>query len=296
LSEDVHQVIIIGAGPAGLAAGIQLVRQGIRPLIFERNRVGGLLWNANWVENYPGFVEGISGPNLVRLFRDQALRLGVDIQLEEVIKAEYKDDIFRIATSAKEYSSKILVAATGTVPNLIRQEFLSDDVKDKVLAEIVPLAEVKDQHILIIGAGDAALDYALNLSRHNQVTILNRGTQIRGLSLLWERVKKTSSINYYPKKEINSITNREDGRISVKTNHSDEPLEFVVDYLITAIGRKPEYSFADKSIMESIDRLEREQRLFLIGDLKNGAFRQTSIAIADGVKTAMIIGDLLEKA
>jgi thioredoxin reductase len=255
-----------------------------------------LLWNANWVENYPGFVEGISGPDLVRLFRDQALRLGVDIQLEEVIKAEYKDDLFRIDTSAKEYSSKILIAATGTIPNLIRQEFLSDDVKDKVLAEIVPLAEVKDQHILIIGAGDAALDYALNLSRHNQVTILNRGTKIRGLSLLWERVKNTSSITYYPKKEIDSITSLEDGRISVKTNHSDEPLEFFVDYLITAIGRKPEYSFADKSIMESIDRLEKEQRLFLIGDLKNGAFRQTSIAVADGVKTAMIIGDLLEKA
>ena len=72
----VHPVIIIGAGPAGLAAAMQLERQGVSALVFERSQVGGLLWNANLVENYPGFVDGITGPDLVDLFQKQATRLG----------------------------------------------------------------------------------------------------------------------------------------------------------------------------------------------------------------------------
>lgn len=292
---DIHPVIIIGGGPAGLAAAMQLERQGISPLVFERQRVGGLLWNANWVENYPGFVEGITGPDLVKLFHDQAFRLGVKIVLEEVIKAEFQDGLFRIATKGLDYQSKLLVAASGTVPIEFSLEVSSEEVKERLLSEVGPISHVQDKQIIIIGAGDAALDYALNLSRKNRVTILNRGNRIKGLKLLWERVQKRSAISYFNNSEINSITLDDGGNLLLSGNREGGELKLTGDFLITAIGRKPEYSFAGDSIIEGRDQLEKERKLFLIGDLINGSFRQTSIAVADGVRTAMIIGDLLKE-
>lgn len=292
---DIHPVIIIGGGPAGLAAAMQLERQGISPLVFERQRVGGLLWNANWVENYPGFVEGITGPDLVKLFHDQALRLGVKIVLEEVIKAEFQDGLFRIATKGLDYQSKLLVSASGTVPIEFSLEMSSEEIKERLFSEVGPISHVQDKQIIIIGAGDAALDYALNLSRKNRVTILNRGNRIKGLNLLWERVQKRSAISYFNNTEINSITLDDGGNLLLLGNREGGELKLTGDFLITAIGRKPEYSFAGDSIIEGRDQLEKERKLFLIGDLINGSFRQTSIAVADGVRTAMIIGDLLKE-
>ncbi len=292
---DIHPVIIIGGGPAGLAAAMQLERQGISPLVFERQRVGGLLWNANWVENYPGFVEGITGPDLVKLFHDQALRLGVKIVLEEVIKAEFQDGLFRIATKELDYQSKLLVAASGTVPIEFPLEVSSEEVKERLFSEVGPISHVQDKQIIIIGTGDAALDYALNLSRKNRVTILNRGNRIKGLKLLWERVQKRSAIYYFNNSGINSITLDGGGNLLLSGNREGGELRLTGDFLIIAIGRKPEYSFAGDSIIEGRDQLKKERKLFLIGDLINGSFRQTSIAVADGVRTAMIIGDLLKE-
>jgi len=274
---------------------MQLERQGISPLIFERQRVGGLLWNANWVENYPGFVEGITGPDLVKLFQDQAHRLGVKIILEEVVKAEFQDGLFRIATKGMDYKSKLLVAASGTVPKNFSLEMSSEGIKERLFSEVGPISHVQDKQIIIVGAGDAALDYALNLSRQNTVVILNRGTRIKGLKLLWERVQNKSSISYYKDTEIKSITLGDGGELLLSGLQGGEELKLSADFLITAIGRKPEYSFAGDSIIEGRDQLEKEGKLFLIGDLNNGSFRQTSIAVADGIRTAMIIGNLLER-
>jgi len=292
---DIHPVIIIGGGPAGLAAAMQLERQGISPLVFERQRVGGLLWNANWVENYPGFVEGITGPALVKLFHDQALRLGVKIVLEEVIRAEFQDGLFRIATKGLDYQSKLLIAASGTVPIDFSLEMSSEEIKERLFSEIGPISHVQDKQIVVVGTGDAALDYALNLSRQNKVIILNRGTRVKGLKLLWERVQKKSGISYFNNSEIKNITLDDGGELLLSGLKDGKELKLSADYLITAIGRKPEYSFAGDSIIEGRDQLEKAGKLFLIGDLNNGSFRQTSIAIADGIRIAMIIGDLLER-
>jgi len=291
---EIQPVIIIGAGPAGLAAAMQLNRQGISPLVFERTRIGGLLWNANWVENYPGFVEGITGPDLVRLFQSQAERLGVEILQEEVLQASFEGNEFRIATKIKDYRASILVAASGTAPITIPLGGQSEDVRDKIFTEIYAIKDVQNKDITIVGAGDAALDYALNLSRHNRVTILNRGKKIKGLKLLWERVQRKSTISYFEDTELVSADLDDNDSLVLMTNQGKKK-EILCDYLITAIGRKPDYGFADVSIIEKEEGLIKDGRLFLIGDLVNGSFRQTTIAVADGIRAAMVIGDFLEK-
>ena len=290
-----YKVVIIGAGPAGLTAALQLQRQGIPHLLLERHRVGGLLNNAHWVENYPGFVEGISGPDLVDLFRRQVERIGVIVTYEEVIEVEYQDKLFRIATDKREIAAKILVAATGTKAKSFYPGVFSGDMEGKIFSEVFPLLREEGKSILIIGAGDAALDYALNLAGKNQVIILNRGSSIKGLSLLWNRVQGNDSIKYFPEMEIEKVISSEKGSINVLARSGSTAKNFAPDYLLIAIGREPEFGFADAKFIKQAEELQDHKVLYLIGDLENGAFRQTSLAVGDGIRAAMEIENKLEK-
>ncbi len=290
-----YPVVIIGAGPAGLAAAMQLKRQGIDPVVLERNRIGGLLLNANWVENYPGFVDGISGPDLVALFNDQAERLGVEVEQEEVLSVVFEANSFRIATNRREIKAHLLVAGSGTKPKEIEQDLISEDVGNSLHYEVYPLIGEKNKDIVIIGAGDAAFDYALNLSATNRVTILNRGSEIKALPLLFDRILVNNAIRYLTDTEIKGVTKTKSGKLDVYIEGTSPEQVIECDYLLAAIGRVPEYSFADPSIINELENLMKDQKLFLIGDLQNGSFRQTTIAVADGIRTAMIIAQILGK-
>lgn len=274
---------------------MQLCRQGYQPLVLEKARAGGLLWNANLVENYPGFVNGISGPDLVQLFQDQAQRLGVEVRLEEVRRASYQDGIFQVQTAEGEYRARILVAASGTAPQDLPPGIIAGGISSRVYSEVASLAQLSGQEIVILGAGDAALDYALNLSRKNTVRILNRGNQVKALGLLWERAQARDSIVYCPQSELISAGPDGEGRIQLIVSQSGTQASYAADYLLLAIGRKPEFSYADESIIEGKARLTADRKLFLIGDLVNGLYRQTSIAVGDGIKAALTIAELLDR-
>ncbi|MGB2963441.1 MAG: NAD(P)/FAD-dependent oxidoreductase [Anaerolineales bacterium] len=291
----VFPVVIIGAGPAGLTAAMQLERQSISPVVLERNQVGGLLLNANLVENYPGFVEGVSGPDLVKLFSRQAERLGVNVSLEEVFSVEIKSGIFHIVTNKREIKAGILVAASGTIAKTLHPDLFTGDLDDKVYTDVYPLIEEKGKTILIVGAGDAALDYALNLARLNQVIILNRGTRIKGLPLLWDRVQMRSAIDYFPNVEITGIAGTDDGRINVLAETGAQQNCYQCDFLISAIGRIPDWGFAEEKLLKKMDQLQEEGKIYVIGDLHNGPYRQTALAVGDGIRAAMEIGQSLEK-
>ena len=290
-----YPVVIIGAGPAGLAAAMQLKRQGIDPLVLERKLVGGLLLNANLVENYPGFVDGISGPELVSLFKDQAERLEVVIENEEVISIGFEDNLFRIVTNIRKLNSQLLIAGSGTKPRKISDDLYSEDWSQSLFYEVYPLIEEKDKEIVIIGAGDAAFDYALNLSSNNRVTILNRGSKIKALPLLFDRIKDNKAVRYLTNTEITGVSKTTSGKLNISIKSTSPERSIECDYLLAAIGREPEYSFADPSIIDELDKLMKDQKLFLIGDLQNGSFRQTTIAVADGIRVAMLIAQILEK-
>ena len=277
-------VIIIGAGPAGIACAIQLKRYNINSIIFEKDKIGGLLCNANLVENYPGFPGGISGEKFVQLLKKQSQSSKLDVKYENVETVEFVDDTFKIKTNKKIYNSKYLVIASGTKSIVPEIPIIYNSIKDKVFFDIYKLEQITNKNIAIIGAGDCAFDYALNLGNNNKVIILNRSNQIKALPILQKRCSLSINIQYLEKisvLEIKSVNNQ----LSFRCDNSKK---LTADYLLIAIGREPNLDFINNDILIS-------PKVFQIGDVKNGQFRQTSIAVGDGTFTAMKINTMLNQ-
>lgn len=292
---DHFRVVIIGAGPAGLAAAMQLTRQGQQVLVLERRRVGGLLWNANLLENYPGFPQGISGPDLAQLFQRQAERLQVQVDHEEALRTTFQEGVFRIETDKRVLTASCLVAASGTTPRQLSAPAPAPGVEDRIFSEVYPLLGRKDLKVLIIGAGDAAFDYALNLADQNQVSILNRGSEIKALPLLVERAAAHPRIAYHAHQPVNSIHLTDRGDLQILAGGTADQRSYQADYIIAAVGREPETSFADPSIIKRSGKLIDQGRMYMIGDVANGNHRQTAIAVGDGIHAAMRIAENLQK-
>ena len=291
----VEPVTIIGAGPAGLAAAIQLKRYGITPITFERAMMGGLLHNANLVENYPGFPDGVSGPELARCFVAQASRIGVDVTFEAVTLLEEASGHFRVTTPSRVCLSRIVVIATGTRPCTFSDFEILVRLRARVFYEVFPLLGVEGKRIAIVGAGDAAFDYALNLAKKNQVVILNHNAQHKCLPMLWERSQAVSQISYHARTTVSRMSETVSGGITLKCTAPTGSINLDVDYLIGAIGREPQLDFVATQFLERAPELEKRGGLYRIGDVKNGIFRQVSIAVGEGVLAAMKIYRQLEK-
>ena len=277
-------VIIIGAGPAGIACAIQLKRYNIDSIVLEKDKIGGLLRNAYLVENYIGFPNGIHGKILAQLMKKQSQTSKIDVKYEIVEAVELFEDTFSVKTNKNLYHSKYLVIASGTKPIVPNVLIVRDDINDKVFYDIFKLGPIKNKDIVIIGAGDCAFDYALNLSEFNQVTLLNRNDRIKALPILQERCSSSSNIQYLEKisvLKIESVNNQ----LLLICNNSEK---LTADYLLIAIGRESNLDFIKNDLLNNL-------KVFQIGDVKNRQFRQTSIAVGDGSFTAMNINKILNQ-
>ena len=283
------EVAVIGAGPAGLAAAMQLTRQRMDCLVFEADVPGGLLHNANLVENYPGFPGGIPGPRLAALFQEQAEQLGVRIHRRQVRNLTWQDQAFLLTTDQGARQAEKTVVATGTRAVPFQDVPVSSQAAERIFTEVADLSGVKGKRILIIGAGDAAFDYALNLSRENQVTILNRSGRILALGLLQQRVKFSSSIKYHADTIVKQIAGGGPGNLLVSVHKPTGEEVLSADYLLTAIGRIPADEFIDQSLLDPPAAGIPAGSLFFVGDIRSGRFRQTAMAVGDGVRAAMEI-------
>jgi thioredoxin reductase len=325
------KVAIIGAGPAGIAAALQLQRSGINPLIFEQKYIGGLLNNAFFIENYPGFPKGISGIDLVKKFKGHLDTWGINVVNDCVIKV-YKEKNDFILQTKKTYKVQFLVIASGTKPKL--PDIDLNGCNEKILFEVYPIRNIKNKRIVIVGSGDAALDYALNLGRNNRITILNRNNKIKGLDLLFKRIKKISrsdngKITYLKNtkiltiKHLSNCLSREMQLASCNTTcpvkcnsltgepfpqrnifHRDLIIKVLnkgkgetsirSNYVVFAIGREPAIDFLSSSLKRKFPAGDNKS-IYYIGDVRQGNLRQTAIAIGDGIKAAMEIAWELKK-
>lgn len=285
------KVVIIGAGPAGISCAIQLKRHGINPVIFEKEEPGGLLHNASVVENYPGFPDGILAEDLITKLKQHLVNSGIETFYEEVVNVSYTEGAFTVSTVNSRTNAGTLVVASGTRPVIPAavQEITSEN--PLVHYGVKELMDSSGKNIGIIGAGDAAFDYALNLSRKgNKVSVFNRGTNVKALPVLCHRLKKNRNIDYHENHNlINIVTQHENARLELSFNVENSTVNYCFDCLIFATGREPASGFIDPSVSGIKENLVSAGKLFFIGDVKGGRYRQATIAAGEGIRTAMVI-------
>ena len=295
-------VIVIGAGPAGIAAAIQLARLGHEPAVFEKNRVGGLLLNAHCVENYPGLSKGITGLALARMMEKHLASQSVPVRFEDVLRVGTIDGHATVDTANGRLQARALIIASGTRPRTLESPPIPPEVRPRVLSEVCPIRDAEGKSIAIIGAGDAAFDYALTLETRNSVVILNRSRSARCTRSLFERAGASPNIRHLTETRVIGIEPRrlEGGeQIGLRCAQRDRSLDLQADYLLLAIGREPEIAFLSPSLQERMSAeggnvtARNGGPIWFAGDVARGNARQTAIAVGDGVAAAVQIHQVL---
>jgi len=259
---------IIGAGVGGIATAVQLARYGIESVIFERDRIGGLIRNAYSVENTMFFPDGIKGERVVEILEEYVRKYGLKIVYEEARAVKKVGRLFEVETTGGAYRFKYLVVATGTRPR--RLPF------DGIVYHVAEVPRRHYERVLIIGGGDVAFDYALSMSEVSDEVIILARSEPKALPYLRRLVRELPNVRVL-RGRLWSLRRTHGGqRFLAETSAGD----FEADLVLGAIGRVPN--------IELVEGIE-DDNLFLVGDVKNGIYRQTALAIADGIKTAMVI-------
>lgn len=282
MSNPIREVAIVGAGIAGASAAIQLKRFGADICLVEKNCVGGLARNANLIENYPGFPRGIAGSAFASLIVKQLNEHEIEIVHRSIESITYTDK-FEIQSSDGIIYAQNCIVATGTRATIPDIEL---DNMEGVYTEIVDISECSGKQITIVGGGDAAFDYALNLGRKNKVSLLIRDQKARGLHLLVRRANENPNITILkgvaPTKLVHSA-----GVLQLFCTFDDSIAEYHSDFLIFATGRQP--------ALPEINVPSGSTGFYTIGDATNGPMRQCAIAAGDGLRAALAICNSLRR-
>ncbi len=285
-------VVIVGAGPAGIEAAIQLRRSGVEFLLFEKERIGGLLNEANRVENFPGVSGGVPGRILAARLRRQLTAAGIQVKKSRVLAMTLRGESFALATEMGACTAAKVILACGTRPLLPGPPLDEAPLRGRLFASVIPLLKARQETIAIIGGGDAAFDYALSLAAANDVHVLVRSAKPRALPLLVDRCCRQRRIVIHENCRLTGIVAPEGKtEILLKTEdaRSGRGGEIVCRRILTAIGRSPALDFLDPGLRAILVELERLKRIFRVGDAGNGRFRQAAIAAGDGLRAAMEI-------
>lgn len=293
-------VVIVGAGPAGMAAALQLQRFGIKTFLLAQDAEGSLLKNAWHVENYLGISPGKSGANLLRMFRKHLRANNIETinAKVELLDYEVKSRRFKLTTATRNYSADYAIVATGTNPQVLPLIKNARNITQAYLFyEVFPLLKKRHKTIVIIGAGDAAFDYALSLAKYNKVIICNRGKDSPALPLLVARALSHQNITYWQSHKLKSILSGTVRSLACLFVYKQKHVYINADYLIAAVGRVPQKDFYAAKLQLLERQLLKHNKLFLVGDIKNNIYRQVAIAVSDGIVAAMhIFYDRLKKS
>lgn len=290
-----YDLIIIGAGPAGLTAALYAGRSRLNTLMLEKMGAGGRILLTETIENFPGFAGGIPTADLIKSMEKQVRSLGVKIEMEEAREINCK--LKTITTSANNYSAQALIIASGAHPRKL--DVLGEDrLTGKGVSYCAtcdgPL--FKDKNVVIIGGGDAVAEEALYLSRFaKKVDIIHRRPQLRSSGILQERLKENKKINFILKTIVTEIIGSQ--RVeAVKIKAVDTLKEQVIpcDGIFIYIGYEPETGFLKDKIrldetgfiITKEDMATSEEGVFACGDCRKKTLYQMITACADGAIAA----------
>ncbi len=303
-----HELIIIGAGPAGLSAAIYTTREDIETVMMEKGVIGGLAAITDSVENYPGFSKGVAGLDLAAELRAQAERFGTKIELGEVTNIKDENGIKIVETTDGPKTTKAILIATGTdykkvgVPG--EQEFFGKGVHYCATCD-GPL--FRDKKLVVIGSGNSSAQESLFLTRFaSSIDILIRGPAWKASDILIDRIAKDPKITVH----FNTTTEKIIGEgISVRkvighNKTTDKDIEFAADGVFVFVGLMPQTQFLKNSAVKLDERnfVITDNRLetaipgvFAAGDVRHGATMQIASAVGEGATAALMIREYLEK-
>src|SRR5580765_1194759 len=244
-ARDQYDVIIIGSGPAGFTAGVYTSRAKLKVLIITGSLPGGQLMTTSEVENYPGFPNGIFGPELMMNMRQQAERFGTTIIDDEVVKVNFKNHPFRISTHSESFEGRAILLCTGASPRKLgiqgEQEFGGRGVSYCATCD-GPF--FKGEDIAVVGGGDTALEEATFLTKFGRsVKIIHRRNSLRGSKILQEKALENSKIRFLWDHVVEGINgNKKIENIQIKSLKDGKKQTLAVGGLFVAIGHEPNTS------------------------------------------------------
>lgn len=307
---DVHEVIMIGAGPTALAAAVYTAREDIETLLIEKGIIGGLAAITDRVDNYPGFPDGIEGMELAENLRKQAERFGANIELDEVQSVRKSNTFFEIHSAVGEYKAKVVLIATGSewkklnIPG--EAEFYGRGVHNCATCDG---AFYRDKRLVVVGGGNSSAQEALFLTKFaSHIDILVRGSAWKASEVLVHEIEKNPKITVHFNTIANQIIGAEiDGMMrvtSVVGTKDGVERVFETDGVFVFIGLKPVTSFLQESGVEfdeygfvktDANLMTKVPGLFCAGDVRSGATMQIASAVGEGASAALHIREYLEK-
>ncbi|SDP75742.1 thioredoxin reductase (NADPH) [Actinopolyspora xinjiangensis] len=299
MTGDVRNLIIVGSGPAGYTAAVYAARAELRPLVFEGTQYGGELMTTTDVENYPGFSDGIMGPELMEQFRSQAQRFGAELKTTDVEEIDLGGPVKTVRAGGAEYRAKAVILAMGAAAR-----YVGVPGEDRLLGRGVSACATcdgfffRDQDIAVVGGGDSAMEEATFLTRFaNSVTILHRREEFRASKIMLERARSNEKIHWRTNTVVTEVNG--EGTVSgltVRDTVTGEESQLPVTGMFVAIGHDPRSKLVADQVEVDEEGYVRVKHpstatnipgVFAAGDLVDKTYRQAVTAAGSGCSAAI---------
>ena len=298
---DVRDLIVIGGGPAGYTAALYAARANLKPLVIEGFNWGGQLMITSEVENYPGYVDGIMGPEMMQIFRAQAERFGTEYVTDDVTRVDFSERPFRVWVENEEYRARAVIVATGATA---RQLGLESERKlhgrGVTYCATCDGAFYREREVVVVGGGDSAMEEALFLTKFaSKVTIVHRRDGFRASPIMVDRARAHEKIEILTPYVVDEVLGVDEGKLTgIRLQHAEtgETLDYATDGLFVAIGHDP----TTKLFVDWLDHDENGYLVtkgkstetnipgvFAAGDVQDHVYRQAITAAGSGCQAAL---------
>ncbi|MCE6997084.1 thioredoxin-disulfide reductase [Saccharothrix sp. S26] len=298
---DVRNLIVVGSGPAGYTAAVYAARAQLEPLVFEGSQYGGALMTTTEVENYPGFRDGIMGPDLMEQMREQAKRFGAELRAEDVEGVELDGPVKYVTANGKRYAARAVILAMGAAARYLHvpgeQELLGRGVSACATCDGFFF---RDQDIAVIGGGDSAMEEATFLTKFaRSVTIIHRREEFRASKIMLERARSNEKIKWLLNAEVVEVLGQDAGTVSgvrTRDTRTGEVTEHPFTGFFVAIGHDPRSELVKGQVeldgegyVQVIGRTTHTNvdGVFAAGDLVDHTYRQAITAAGSGCAAAI---------